>query len=326
MAVRHPERPVVRQPVPDGRRDRDHTVEGAAREVHLETGIELQLLGRQGKRMPAGFAIGMRSRRRCDGEPDGNEQRPHRGTVALLALVAGGAGCVTDIADQDGAFSGRAREAVYCAVNLDDSAGNDLDSIDGALDRAVARNELLHLYAHRPGVTVPLAKLEHVLAGARARGLTFVTYGELAPSEVTAPVPALALSFDDSGVDDWLRARELFRASDARVTFFVSRYDRISEVRRAGIRDLALDGHSIQAHSVDHRNAPAMVEAEGLAAYLRDEALPSIAVLRADGYDVTAFAYPYGARTQELDDALLDHVQVLRSVTFTVAGVADPCP
>lgn len=41
---------------------------------------------------------------------------------------------------------------------------------------------------------------------------------------------------------------------------------------------------------------------------------------------VDAYAYPDGARTAEVDAALLDEVRVLRSVTFTVAGAADPCP
>ncbi len=215
---------------------------------------------------------------------------------------------------------------MYCAVNLDDSAQNDLDSVDGALDRAAAEGEVVHLYAHRPGGTVPLATLEHVLAGARARGLAYLTYADLAARSTTAPLGGLALSFDDAGVAAWLTARELFRAYDARVTFFVTRYGKLDETRRAGIRDLASDGHTIEAHSVAHLRAPTVVEAEGLDAYLRDEALPSIDRLREDGYPVTAYAYPFGARTDELDEALLRHVDVLRSVTFTVAGAADPCP
>ncbi|MEJ7599620.1 MAG: hypothetical protein WKG01_17060 [Kofleriaceae bacterium] len=59
---------------------------------------------------------------------------------------------------------------------------------------------------------------------------------------------------------------------------------------------------------------------------MADEALPSIQVLRDDGYTVTSFAYPYGARTSELDDALLKHVPLLRSVSFSLEGAIDPCP
>jgi hypothetical protein len=56
--------------------------------------------------------------------------------------------------------------------------------------------------------------------------------------------------------------------------------------------------------------------------------MPSIDGLRDEGYPVRAFAYPFGARTGELDRALLSRVGILRSVTFTteVPAVSDPCP
>lgn len=213
---------------------------------------------------------------------------------------------------------------MHCAVNLDDKAGNDLATLDGALDRAAERGEVVELYAHSPGVSVPMAKLAHVLAGAAARGLAFYTYADLAAGrEVQA---GLALSFDDANVPSWFEARPLFQQYGARVTFFVSRYYSIYDDRRAQLRMLAADGHEIGAHSVHHERAPSYVEEHGLGAYVADEALPSIQVLRDEGYAVTSFAYPFGARTGELDEALLEHVDVLRSVAFSLEGAVDPCP
>lgn len=116
-----------------------------------------------------------------------------------------------------------------------------------------------------------------------------------------------------------------FQQYSARVTFFISRYYRLSDEQRALVRQLAADGHDIAAHSVDHLRAPLFVEEHGLAAYLEREALPSINVLRNEGFEVTSYAYPFGARTSELDDALLEHVPILRSVAWT-ASVPDPCP
>jgi peptidoglycan/xylan/chitin deacetylase (PgdA/CDA1 family) len=213
---------------------------------------------------------------------------------------------------------------VHCVVNLDSSAGVSLDSVDRALDRAAERGEVVELYAHRPGVTVPLAKLEHVLAGAAARGLSPVTYADFAAGRGTGP--GLALSFDDAAIAEWTAARPIFLAFGARVSFFVTRYHRFSEEGRAQLRQLADDGHDIAAHGVDHQHAPRYVEERGLAAYLAEEALPSIEILRADGYEVTSFAYPFGARTDELDRALAAHVPVLRSVGFPVEGPFSPCP
>jgi hypothetical protein len=240
----------------------------------------------------------------------------------FTALLA--AACRTDAGDLDGIFYDGDGRLVHCALNLDDSAGNSLESFDHGLDRAAERGEVVELYAHRPGRTVPLERLEHVLAGAAARDLPFVTYADFAAGGGQGP--GLALSFDDSGIDDWLTARPLFLQYGARVTFFVTRYDQFTDDQRAELRELAADGHEIAAHTAAHRRAPRYVEEFGMAAYLAEEALPSLDVLRADGYEVTSFAYPYGARTAELDRALGEHFPVLRSVAFPVSGPFSPCP
>ena len=244
---------------------------------------------------------------------------------ALLVLAtAAAAACRYDGADLDAIFYDGDGRLVHCAVNLDSSAGNSLASIDHALDRAAERGEVVELYAHRPGVSVPFAKLEHVLAGAAARDLPYVTYADFAAGGGIGP--GLALSFDDSGIAEWSAARPLLLQYGARVTFFVTRYHKFTEEGRAQLRELAADGHEIAAHGKNHLRASVYVEDNGLAAYMADEALPSIDILRADGYEVTSFAYPFGARTGELDRALAAHVPVLRSVEFAIQGPFGPCP
>lgn len=215
--------------------------------------------------------------------------------------------------------------AVHCAVDLDKVARNSLDSVDTALDRAAARGEVAELYAHDPGRTVPVETIEHVLAGAAARGLGFVTYTDFARGGGTGP--AIALSFDDTSIASWAALRPRFQHYGARITFFVSRYDKVPPEERDLLRLLASEGHDIQAHSVLHLRAPEYVEDFGLAAYVDDEVLPSIDRLRADGFEVSAYAYPFGARTAELDRAILEHVPILRSVSFSWKHVImSPCP
>lgn len=214
---------------------------------------------------------------------------------------------------------------VHCAVNLDEEANNSRASIDTALDRAAARGEVVELYAHAPGKAVSLDKLEYTLAGAARRGLRFVRYSEFAAGEGTGP--GIALSIDDASVQHWTNARPLFAQYGARVTFFVTRYDRMTEVQLAQLRALVDDGHELGAHSVSHYRGPEFVEDHGLDAYVAEEVLPSIRWLRDDGYDVTAFAYPFGARTSETDEAILAHVPILRAVSFSWSFPAqDGCP
>jgi peptidoglycan/xylan/chitin deacetylase (PgdA/CDA1 family) len=214
---------------------------------------------------------------------------------------------------------------VLCAVGLDTVSGNDVASFDAGLDRALADGSVLILFTHAPGRTVPVDKLEAVVAHAEAIGLPALTFRDLVDGP---PRAGYSISYDDADVAAWYATRDMLASHGAHVTLFVTRYDRLSDTARAELRELADLGHDVEAHTVDHLRAPAYVEEHGLRAYLDDEALPSIDRLRADGYDPVAYAYPFGARTSEIDDALLDHVQLLRSVSFStgVPLVADPCP
>ena len=231
--------------------------------------------------------------------------------------------CQADLDELDRIYTRGSRD-VHCAVNLDTKANVSFDSIDAGLDRARDRGEIIELYAHNPGGTVKLEVLEHVLAGTAARGLPFVTYADFARGD--APAPGLALSFDDTSVRAWHAALPLFARYGARVTFFISRYAALYDEEKALVADLAAAGHEIAAHSVNHLDGPQYVEQHGLSSYLETEVWPSVAVLEADGYEVTSFAYPFGARTSEIDDAIQRRVPIVRSVEFTYAGVVSPCP
>lgn len=245
----------------------------------------------------------------------------HAATLTLLALAA----CQHDAGETPNAFYNWDDRKMHCAIVLDTDARNDLASIEAGLDRAVERGEVIELYAHDPGRTVSWRELENVLAAIQARNLPYFTYAEIAARSVP-PAAGVLLSFDDAHIDHWHAGADLYAQYGARITFFVAYFDRLSLEHRASLHALALLGHAIEPHSVNHLRAPLFVEQRGLTAYLQDEALPSIQWLHDDGFAVSTYAYPYGARTSEIDDALLDHVQLVRSVSFTWSGVADPCP
>jgi peptidoglycan/xylan/chitin deacetylase (PgdA/CDA1 family) len=254
---------------------------------------------------------------------------PVRAAAAVALLVLACSGCGPEsIADTDEVFYDWDGRRVLCAIGLDPVSGNSVDSVLGGLERAAERDEVLMLFAHAPGSHVPFDRLEAVLARADQLGLDFLTARDLA-LDPGPPRGGLALSFDDSDVDAWVSARELLRQYGAHVSFYVTRFDRLTIARRAALHELAADGHTIEAHGLRHRVAPDYVEEYGLAAYMNDEALPSIELLRAEGFDPVSFAYPHGYRTSEIDDALLEHVKTVRSVTFAawpLLPITDPCP
>jgi hypothetical protein len=242
--------------------------------------------------------------------------------IAVFALLAG---CDRDSLDQmDGIYYQWNDRKVLCSANLDASAHNDLESITRGLERARDRGEVIGIYAHDIGHTVSRDKLEAVLAKIQEIGLDYVTYPEL-----SADLPrkgGVLLSFDDNYIDAWFSTRELFEKYGARVTFFVSKYDLASAEERRELHELAEDGHAIEAHGRRHLRGPRYVEDNGMRSYLHDEVLPSLDLLRADGFNPTVFAYPFGMRTAETDRAILQYVGRLRSVSYSMEGAGDPCP
>jgi len=252
--------------------------------------------------------------------------RAHAATVSCALVAIASAGCQEPVADIDSVYYDGDGRRVHCAVSIDDRADNSVESLLAGLDRAAERGEILELYGHRPGETVSVARIEAVLAGARERGLPFYTYAQIASGDATGA--GVVLSLDDTSIAEWHATLPLFAQYDAKLTFFISRYANIFESERVMVRDIAAAGHDIAAHGVNHLRGPDYVESHGVAAYLADEVLPSIAILEADGYPVTSFAYPFGARTRESDRAILEHVPLVRSLTFSLSGVPvqDSCP
>jgi len=248
--------------------------------------------------------------------------------VVALLLVSGltAAGCDrVPLDEMNEIYYHWDHKQVVCAANLDTRSGNDLDSIFAGLERARDRGEIIGLYTHNPGYTVPWDKLEAVVAKAAELKLDFITYPQL-----DGELPqrgGILLSFDDSAIESWYMARPMFDRYGAKVTFFVTRYDLWNEVERAELHDLAADGHAIEAHGKRHVRGPAYVTENGLGSYMSNEVLPSIELLRADGFTPTVFAYPFGMRTGETDREILKYVKRVRSVSFSVEGaVGDPCP
>lgn len=214
---------------------------------------------------------------------------------------------------------------VLCAIGIDDVSGNSTDSLVAGLDRALDDGSVLLMFGHRPGKTFGLDRVEAIVTHAEEIGLPALTFRDLVEGP---PRAGYSISYDDADVAAWASSQDILAAHGARVTLFVTRFHAFGADERALLRTLADAGHDVEAHAVEHQRAPDYVEEHGLRAYMDDEALPSIERLRDEGYDPVAYAYPFGSRTPELDSALLEHVTLLRSVSFStgVPLVSDPCP
>ncbi len=249
--------------------------------------------------------------------------------VVLLALLTAGLLMARPrrVAGMDGIYFAWDQRRILCALNIDDSTYlvPDLDNLREGMERARARGEVMLPYGHEPGGRLSVERLESVLALANELELPFFTYGELLGPPRGA---GIAISFDDSRIDAWHEHRAIFTAHGARVTFFVTRFDELSRARIDMLHALRADGHAIECHGLNHIKATDYVETHGLPAWIEDEVRTSLELMRREGFTPTIFAYPFGARTAEIDRAALDHVTLLRSVDWPIRGPInfDPCP
>ncbi|MBA3451592.1 MAG: polysaccharide deacetylase family protein, partial [Deltaproteobacteria bacterium] len=197
---------------------------------------------------------------------------------------------------------------VLCGFSIDEHLRPvDWNRLQERIDLAADEDWVLNVYAHTPGVTVSHATLDRAFTMFARAGLGFTTYRDLDPDDT--PYPGVVFAFDDDAIDAWFDARELFVRHDAVLTFFVTYYASFSAEGRQRLHDLASDGHAIEAHGVNHLSAVSYATEHGAEAYVIDEVLPSLQILRDDGFDPTSFAYPGGARSEATDRAIEPHVR-----------------
>ncbi|MEJ7597511.1 MAG: polysaccharide deacetylase family protein [Kofleriaceae bacterium] len=224
-----------------------------------------------------------------------------------LALTVTLAGC--DVTDDRFQYAWDTRRIV-CSRSADDLTANiPWSTIEDQITTARDLESATLLHVHAPGINVSVERLAAIFDLADDLALAYITFPDLTPGAARA---GIALSFDDDAVDEWFAVREMLRSRGVRATFFVTHYYRLTEDHRAKLAMLAADGHAIEAHAVEHLDAAVFIAEHGLTAYLEQEALPSITVLRDAGYTPTAFAYPFGVSDEAANDALLAHVERLR--------------
>lgn len=169
------------------------------------------------------------------------------------------------------------------------------------------------VYGHNPPVGTSDETIDALLTAADAAHVPVYTFADLANDANHGP--GICLSFDDTEVDAWYALRPTLQRHNAHVTFFVTEYAQFTDGQRAELHQLYEDGNSIEAHGVHHLYVDQYVPEHGVDAYVENEVLPSIEILRADGFAPVAFAYPGGSHTKETDDALASHIRFVRAIS-----------
>lgn len=131
----------------------------------------------------------------------------------------------------------------------------------------------------------------------------------------------ICISFDDRTVDQWFELRELFNKYNAKVTFFVTRFDSLSAAQVGKLKILQADGHEIGFHGVLHVVSEQYIKEHSLLEYLDHEIVSGINTMNAQGFYPTSFSYPYSAKYTGTDKELLKYFYVLRSEAIIKKGV-----
>ena len=122
----------------------------------------------------------------------------------------------------------------------------------------------------------------------------------------------IAFTFDDSSIDEWYAQRSLFQKYNIHATFFVTRPHLMDSNLVNKLKILESDGHEIACHAYEHKHA---TDYELTEDYINQQIKPALQKFQELGFNITSFAYPYGASTPALDSALLQYFKVIRKAT-----------
>ncbi len=126
------------------------------------------------------------------------------------------------------------------------------------------------------------------------------------------PEPGVALTFDDSYIDEWYQQINLFDSFDVKATFYISNYNTFSPEQKRKLHALEDHGHEIAFHTTNHPNLVQYLTQNGIEKLMDNEINEGMSLMKQDGFHPTTFAYPYGRSTPKLDEVLLKQFKSVR--------------
>ncbi|MGE5518479.1 MAG: polysaccharide deacetylase family protein [Candidatus Dadabacteria bacterium] len=128
------------------------------------------------------------------------------------------------------------------------------------------------------------------------------------------PSGEVALTFDDFNVDNWYANIHVLDSLNIKATFYVCRYHELTSEQKRKLHEIASHGHEIAYHSTNHPDMVKRLKSKGMAEIINEEILKDLRLMRADGYSISHFAYPYGSHNRELDCTMKRYFKTVRKV------------
>jgi peptidoglycan-N-acetylglucosamine deacetylase len=129
----------------------------------------------------------------------------------------------------------------------------------------------------------------------------------------------IALTFDDDRVDNWFKYLPYLDSAGVKATFYVCKYNRLTQVQKNKLSVIQSHGHEIAFHSVNHYN---MLDYVYRYKHTTDELMLNeiecgLKMMNKDGFYPTTFAYPYGAHNGLFDKMLMRYFKSVRALNGT---------
>ena len=136
----------------------------------------------------------------------------------------------------------------------------------------------------------------------------------------------IAISFDDHFIYEWSKADSLLQMYNWKATFFISNFGNLSLEDIEKLKNLQSNGHEIGGHGYLHLNAPQYISKNTLDDYFNKEIEPMINSMKANGFEIESFAYPYSWSNSLSDALLLNKFKIVRCGVFGAIKIEkQPC-
>jgi peptidoglycan/xylan/chitin deacetylase (PgdA/CDA1 family) len=124
----------------------------------------------------------------------------------------------------------------------------------------------------------------------------------------------IAITFDDESVSNWYRNLPLLDSLRIKATFYVSKYHTLNTEQKQKLKTIQSHGHEIAYHTTNHIDLRKTHENKGMDFIIKNEIMPDLSLMRADGFNPTDFAFPFGSHNVELDNELVKYFNSVRAL------------
>jgi peptidoglycan-N-acetylglucosamine deacetylase len=124
----------------------------------------------------------------------------------------------------------------------------------------------------------------------------------------------VCISFDDRTINEWYEMRSMLSEYHAKVTFFISQFDSLSEDEVDKLKVLRSEGHEIGSHGAMHVVAEHYIKENSYKEYIQNEIEANTKSMKKVGLDPVSFAYPYGSKYWFTDYLIGRKFKMIRNV------------